>query len=377
MPELKALADAGRVEEGAKKVDAVFETITSLDYKPTTAEVYFYRGVFALDRGRIEEGAADIEQAFNVALAAGVQDVPAHASGILVYVVGERLGDYEGAQRWIRLAASTAEAWGNQPKIIASLEINIGVVESAAGNNDAALEHFERALQIYEEIGMGQTPEAANALMNLGLDARQRGNFDEARRHYAQVGEIVREQLGPEHPHMGSLHNSIGNVYFEEGNAEAAEIEFRTSVEILRKLVPANHPALGHPINNIGEFMLQNKRYAEAVESFTEAATIWESSQGKAHPLVAYPLSGRGVALLELGKIAAARKDLERAFEIRKDDPPGVNKSRSMFGLARAVADEDPTRAEELARLALEGLGPELEERAEIEAWLADRGSAI
>ncbi|MCC6971519.1 MAG: tetratricopeptide repeat protein, partial [Phycisphaerales bacterium] len=68
---------------------------------------------------------------------------------------------------------------------------NLGVIERARGNLDAAEEYLKKSLTINEKLGLQEG--MAIQYANLGLIAEQRGNISEARRLWTLSRNLFRK----------------------------------------------------------------------------------------------------------------------------------------------------------------------------------------
>ena len=95
---------------------------------------------------------------------------------------------------------------------------NTANINENQGNDERALEDYEKSFKIYEEIGYKQG--IAQYYNNTGLICQRQGNYEKALEFFKKTLGIDKEIGNKEE--MGNIYNNIGIIYKEQGNYEKA-----------------------------------------------------------------------------------------------------------------------------------------------------------
>ena len=127
---------------------------------------------------------------------------------------------------------------------------NLGILAAREGNLDAAIQQFQRALQI--------DPEHSIALQNLGSAYRQKKDWPAAK-------QALEHSLAL-NPEDAEANYTLGMVYAQQNDAEHA-------YEYLQKALAAR-PVYPEALNNLGILHLRMRRPEEAIRSFEECIRV-------------------------------------------------------------------------------------------------------
>ena len=187
---------------------------------------------------------------------------------------------------------------------------NIGLVYQNMGEWGRALEYYERSLTISEEFGDKEG--ISNALGNIGLVYQNMGEWRRALEYY-EKSLTISEKLGDNQGITNAL-NNIGIVYFHRGEWERALEYYEKSLAISEKL--GDNQGISGVLNNIGEINIKNGNLDEAKNNLDKSLAIAEKLA---------PISTVGVLanLSELWRLDDRYDDafatLEKALQIVKD----------------------------------------------------------
>ena len=155
-----------------------------------------------------------------------------------------------------------------------------------AGDADAAIPHYEAALQI--------KPEYAEAHYNLGSALLGKGQVDEAIGHYHTALQLD--------PSYVDAHNNLGNALSSQQRWDEAIAEYRAALQL--------KPAIGITHVNLGTALARKGLRNEAIAQFRRAIEL-DPNLAEAH----YNLSR---ALAESGDDAEAMAHYQKAVELRQ-----------------------------------------------------------
>ena len=198
---------------------------------------------------------------------------------------------------------------------------DLGVMRIAAGELDAAREPLEAAREIWDELGLAESPDALNTLNNLASIEALQGRF---------------EQAAP---------------LFEEAVR-------------LRRTLYGDSAATAALLNNYGKILLRLGRVEESLPLLEEAAAMALDHAGPAGTLYPSAMAGLSEAQAASGEsdaaLETAREGHERVSEAAGEDSPAA--AVIAIALARETASNgDVDRARELldgAEAAFEPMGP-------------------
>jgi tetratricopeptide (TPR) repeat protein len=127
---------------------------------------------------------------------------------------------------------------------------NLGILSAREGDTTAAIEYFQRALQIDSAHPI--------ALLNLGNAYRQKKDWSEAKTTLQRALDS-----GPDDP---EVNYSLAMVYAQLDDADHA-YEYLKQALVLRPVYP-------EALNNLGVLYLRTKRPQEAIRSFEESIQV-------------------------------------------------------------------------------------------------------
>ncbi|MGA2180386.1 MAG: tetratricopeptide repeat protein [Verrucomicrobiota bacterium] len=242
---------------------------------------------------------------------------------------------------------------------------DLGYVLAAQGRTNEAIEHYQKALEIY--------PDYAEADNNLGTVFLNQGRLDEAAEYYHRALEA--------NPSFAEAHNNLGILLAKQGRITEAIEHYQKAIEL--------NPNRAEMYNNLGNLLAIRGRPAEAIGQFQKALEM-EPDNAKAHYNLAniFIVQGRwdeaiehyqralkqmpdsihahyqlGLALQYRGKFAAAIAQFQKVLEL---DPRHVTAQNNLAWLLATCPDNslrNGQKAVELAQQAVQlsgGNAPEI-----------------
>ena len=220
----------------------------------------------------------------------------ANASIRLIWVVGYRLTRAEEGLCWGK-SAKTVLAQLEWPSIsTGDWHSEMGSVYFTYGDNEKALEHYKKALQLDEKY------------------------------------------FGKEHTKIAVRSSNLGVILNYQYKTRQALKHLKRSLQINEKFLGLAHPKVANDLVNIGLIHENLNDMEKATKALTRALVIWETTLGDKHPKLAWPLSSLGSVYEKTGKNDEAVNSYTRVVEICKNkicipQPLG----NAYFGLAKAI----------------------------------------
>jgi predicted CXXCH cytochrome family protein len=227
----------------------------------------------------------------------------------------DRLGEYQEAARWFRIAVER-----DPDNAIVRVAFARSLLES--GEPRAAIEHLRRA-RVLE-------PDNPRTLADLGAALAAVKEFAEA--------AAVLEQAIKLDADIPVAHNSLGTARLGLGSHNAAMAAYREAIR--------GQPDYAHAYVNLGITLAETKRLREARAAFEEALRHDPRSWGAHHNF--------GLLLLDLGEREAAASHFEKAI----DSNPAAHSSRVQLA-SHLLSKQRYAEAQRQLELALAG-NPEL-----------------
>jgi tetratricopeptide (TPR) repeat protein len=176
----------------------------------------------------------------------------------------------------------------------------LGTVHRRLGEYRAAIEHYERALEIHRQTGDQAT--LAVTLHHLGVAYWRLGRYSEAAEHIDQALTSYRERgdRGGE----AAAEYGLGNARFQLGDYTTARDHHERALVIFQQI--GDRTGEGRTRNNIGLIAQRLDRPAEAREHYEQALWIAREVGNR---------TGESVALVNLGDLDVLAGDLDVAQE--------------------------------------------------------------
>ncbi|MCA9684030.1 MAG: tetratricopeptide repeat protein, partial [Myxococcales bacterium] len=334
--EVEALHSLGNSEAAREEARAVLVEAEGINWPPLTADAQFWVGWLDVSLGEFAAAQPHLEQALFIGGEAR-DPIAVRAAASLVYLAGDKRRAFDEALLWGRLGQLLlGYTEGNVSLAQAKLLTDLGTVHAQRGEHKEAIDHFRRALHIYEE------------------------------------------QLPPEHPDLAFSLNNLGMAYLDSGDAGQALAFHRRALDIRTRSLPPKHPDLGYTYVNIGLVHARQQANSEALADFRAALSIWEANYPPQHPSISFTLMAMGEVYEAMGNHGEAAKQFERVLELRESSKTAlaVDLAQTRIALARVYwaqgKRKDASALALTARDGYEGAG-DAKHLAEVEAWLRER----
>jgi tetratricopeptide (TPR) repeat protein len=188
----------------------------------------------------------------------------------------------------------------SEPKQRRSNLGHLGIAYAAMGQMERAIDHYQAALIISQELGDRRNESAA--LVNLGIAYATLGQVEDAIDHYQRALAIAQE-INDRQAECAMLGN-LGAAYADLGQTQRAIDHYQRAITIAREIGDARSE--GAFLGNLGLAYAGLGQLAQAIEHYQNGLTI---AQAIGHR------QGEGSALSNLGNACAALGEVGRAID--------------------------------------------------------------
>jgi tetratricopeptide (TPR) repeat protein len=208
-----------------------------------------------------------------------------------------RLGETKSAEKLAAECVEMAEQLGDKALLAGALNRLAITVEQE--HPTRARQHYERALQMYQELGdvRGQ----AGCHSNLGIVAHFEARFDDARKSYTIAISLARAAGMPDLSGTASLNLAVMTQRL--GDYERARELYGDALALFAAV--KNSELQLYALYNMANLDRELKTYSSGAELYEATASL---AQRIGHvDLEIGAMAGEGICLLDMGKIDAAR----------------------------------------------------------------------
>jgi tetratricopeptide (TPR) repeat protein len=195
----------------------------------------------------------------------------------------------------------------------------LGNVASHLSKYDAAVAHFEAALNIKKRLLGDDHVDVSRVYISLSVVFRRLGRLDEALAMCSSALEIFNKAPGDHQIDISMCHQNMGNILMKQGKHEEAMEHHSTGLAITLKTEGETLNAAGFLLN-IGAVLSGQEKLDEAMEKFVSALRIYEKA--KMDTRVALCHYNIGGVLLKQGKLDAALEHARKSLAIRRSKLP-------------------------------------------------------
>lgn len=327
-----ALENAGHYDEA---VAAIQPTLHPVPPQPWLEAEVRHRYASCLGNlKRTSEAIEQAQQAFFVAQRIGDDERAVEPAILVSCQIGWGQGDQATAEEWVAHAEAILRRLGDPPGFSSDLAWCRARIETQAGDADAAVESFRRAIALAERAGTGPMRTAllehdlASALMDAGRISQARPLLE---RNLATLERV----LGPDHPRVATTHNTIGNALAMVGDFEAARPHFEAALRI-RRLTDPHGVDVAMALGSLGNLAQVEGRFTEAQALLEEALTTFEAVASPADPYVHATLGNLAANATSRGDLDEARRLLRRRIELvtvhRGEEHPSLGSAHNLLG---------------------------------------------
>jgi tetratricopeptide (TPR) repeat protein len=290
--------------------------------------------------------------------------------------------DPKRAEALYREAIAQAEvANGARSLAVGDLHVELGIVFGNRDMSREAMESFEHAQQIFEEVLSPEHPYVARTMMNRGAEHLARGRFVEAEQLLQRASEIFSKSSSTHHLGLAFAHHHRARMRLAMGHHAQAIDELDRALDVIRSAAGLGFSLYADVLSQKAQGLMLQERFAEALDLYRQAYERQEAIHGANDPRLGPFLLGMADAEVMLGKTAEAQMHLERASAFRRAPPDQPDEPGPWASLVRAsLLWQAPDQRPQAVRLAEQARAqtehePDAPERMimsqRIERWLA------
>jgi len=312
----RAMLLAGRTAAAADVTDEAVALARVTEYAPVIAEALVLKGIVGERLGDYAGAEAAQTEAAMLASESEHMAVAAHAMSQLTGTTGYHLARPQDGLSWGRHAQALVERGdvGRQTRV--QLANNIGAVHFRAGDLTAALAQYEEAATLLTEpLEPSELHELAATRNNLGNTLAMLHRTAESQVQLEAALELTTQLRGAHHPEISVIVGNLANVYLDQGKFDAAVEHNRRALELRVSTLPASHPHIASSHINLGLSYLARGERGAAKRHLLTAVEL-RDVPGQDPPGLALALSNLGETQRALGEYEAAVVSHTRAMDI-------------------------------------------------------------
>jgi len=193
-----------------------------------------------------------------------------------------------------------------------------GVVYQMTKRYELALESFQRALSIYEEVPSPGMKQMIDLLTHMATCHEALNQFEKTIPLYARCSAVQKKAHGPHHPSVAKSLEHLANAHILLGQYEKADQLYQHTLNIQEHTFGLNHPEVALLLNNMANLYQKMAQYDRALPLFERALKILETTLGPSHPEVAATLNNQAKLFESMGLYEKAIPIFERSLKIRE-----------------------------------------------------------
>ncbi|CAF1224464.1 unnamed protein product [Didymodactylos carnosus] len=219
----------------------------------------------------------------------------------------------------------------------------LGIVCSAINNQEAALAHFKKSLELHLTYLSPDAPQLASCYSNIGQCLRNQGNFSETLEQYQRCLDIELSQpeLDQDQRSIAMTHYNIGDLFLEHDCLDEALKSHERSLKLRLASLPPLHPDLAYSYGQIGSIFMNQGNYKEAGIQFQKALELGQKSLPPSHSYLAITYNNMAAALYRLRKYEEALQHVEKSIQIVHQifpvDHPTRTSTEDLYNQIRSI----------------------------------------
>jgi CHAT domain-containing protein/Tfp pilus assembly protein PilF len=251
-------------------------------------------------------------------------------------------GQYKQAiEHYQQALAMSQQVYGENHHRVGLILLNIGSFYRNQSDYEKALDYFRHGEKILKLALGDQHPDVAMSYHNAAAVYRSQGQYNRALEYLQQALAIRKKAFSEQHPDVANGYNNIANVYAAQGLHDKALEYFKQALAIKIQTTSESHPDLARIYSNIASMYFVQRQYDKALKFHLHALAIRKQAFGDQHPFVALSLNSIGNVYFEKDQYTLAMDYLQQALSIQQqvfgEDHPDVTMSLANIGAVYSI----------------------------------------
>ncbi|HEY9007252.1 MAG TPA: CHAT domain-containing tetratricopeptide repeat protein [Ohtaekwangia sp.] len=246
----------------AKTEDAAF-------LKAVTQSHY---GLLYLNQGRNDLAEDALKKSLQLFEDAGKSET-LEAAQALAYLgnLYSATGKYAQAEEQLNMALTLRQKQLKENhELIAASYNDLGLVFTAT-DPDKALEFYEKALAIYQNIHGKEHPKIAIANTNIGFVYRKLELYGDAVNNFESALKIWEKVYTGPHPSKAFVLFNLGETYMKIGDQKASAAFYERALLMYQQSYGRKHPEIARVLNAIASIDIASSQYSKGLSHYQEA----------------------------------------------------------------------------------------------------------
>jgi tetratricopeptide (TPR) repeat protein len=229
-----------------------------------------------------------------------------------------------------RIVAMTIRIFGAESLETSKALNNLAIVQSRSGQYGAAIQNFERAVEIIEDVEDRLNAQLVNPLKGLGAAQLNSGRPDLAVQAYDRARHITHVNEGPHNIDQVEILESLAEATLRAGNADGAR-DVLDRIHILNvRHFENNELGLLPSLMRRGSWQHRAGYYNDERATYRRVISIIEARLGKDDPTLIQPLRKLGESFYSIdlndpnayrGMVPSGEMYFKRAVRIAEQSP--------------------------------------------------------
>lgn len=220
--------------------------------------------------------------------------------------------DYQQSLERFRKALEIyLDVYGENHPRVAKTYNRIGVGQRYLFQLKKAVKSGEKAVAIFERLGMTDHVDYGTAVGELAGTLSQLGNYEKSILFYGKTMEVYRQKYGEDDLALAPLYYNIGNAHLGKENADLAIEYFEKALQLDQSA--GDELYIADDFDNLGLAYQTKGDYATALAYYDRALELFYKVAGEENEYTVHALKLKGECLLEMGNPAEAIAILQKA----------------------------------------------------------------
>ena len=304
----RALYLSGVYGEARRQAEQAKELATRAGANHEMAESSLILGQALAGAGSFPKAAQALRESISTALSIRAERIEAAAWGQLLFVVGDRQGNFEEGLRILPMARAAADRVSYDHQIISSARLAEALLWKGLRDAQKAEHAAREALDAADKRVPADARQKGRILCVLGLILGDQGRTREGIAEIQRAREVTTGALSETHMYVAVIDNNLGTLLMGMEDYDEAHLAFTRTLHSLEASPEEHRHILAAPLNNLGKIARHQRNLERAQSHFKRAHQLLLSTLGKEHRRTLIP------------QLALARIEQDRRAFSKADD---------------------------------------------------------